>query len=150
MWSSNVPSSINWESFLTPENDNDYTFIIDVIDNNETFELFIDDKSVLKRELNDELSIESEKVTLNVLGMHYIRLEYHSVSVINGGVNLFWKTALTEKKPIDKLNCYPASILEDDAITYHQAATYINEFNLTDQEVSHFIEYNSNFELGDR
>ncbi len=138
--------SVRWQSGLVPPSSGEYTLIVDVTQDNEVWDIYLDEVLILSRTAGDSLSMEVI-VELNASIMHKLLLEYANTAT-GSGVTLSWKTATSSPEVIPSASAYPEQTIQDfsELLTlYHRAAKFISGFKLSDAEVSHFKNYDSDF-----
>ncbi len=80
--------------------------------------------------------------------MHKLTVEY-SESIGNAGVSLSWKRATTAAEVLPSAVSFPTEVVDDFVSTtklFHRAGKFISGFKLTDKEVYHFVNYNTDFD----
>lgn len=140
--------SVRWKSFITPPLSGDYTLIVAVKGSDESFELWLDDASILKKSEGNTTTSWTTTVALNVSQMYKLELKYIERTG-NAGISLSWKTATTAVEIVPSSCAYPADIMADFIATaqiHHRAASFISGFALTTKEVNHFIKYKIDFD----
>jgi hypothetical protein len=145
-----VPSdnfSVSWESYISAPASSVYTFITEVEEDNEEFQLYLDDALILeKKSVNTGTSFEVI-VNLNAAQMHHLLLKYSDTGQ-NAGIRLYWKTATSAPEILSSKHVYPAGIISSfskQAAVYHRAAKFISGFKLSETELNHFLRYNPDF-----
>jgi hypothetical protein len=157
-WSEGAPEPIvsadnfgvRWESYLLPPSSDDYTFMVSVAEADESFDLYLDDILLGAKPAGDQrLSLEFSAGSLQGGKIYRLRLEYHE-SVRQAGIQLFWQRPATAREIVPMESAYPTGVMhqfmEDYAKKYHRAAQFITGFALSEQEVKHFLTYNTDFD----
>lgn len=141
---------VRWESYLLPPSSDDYTFIVEVTEADETFDLYLDDILLGTKPAGDQrLSLEFSAGSLQGGKMYRLRLEYHE-SGGQAGIQLSWQRPATVRSIVPMESAYPAGVIrqftEEYVKKYHRAAQFITGFVLSEQEVKHFLTYNADFD----
>jgi hypothetical protein len=139
--------SVRWEASIALPASGEYTAVVDVLEADETFKLYLDDVLVLEKASAAANTSLEAVLNLNAAQMHTLRLDYAEVTQ-NAGVRLQWKRATTGLEIVPATVAYPSAILDgfvDRVRLWHRAAKFVTTFKLTDQEVKHFISFAADF-----
>ncbi|MCP3672142.1 MAG: hypothetical protein GY814_17275, partial [Gammaproteobacteria bacterium] len=103
--------SVRWESYIAVPTNGDYTLIVAVDGEDESFKLFLDGEPILGKEPGDEKTSFEILITLEAAKFHRIVLEYVEVSG-SAGIKLRWKTATFAPEIIPSTVAYPAQFMD--------------------------------------
>lgn len=139
--------SVSWESYISAPSSGEYTLIVDVEEDNEEFQLFLDEVLILEKKAIQTGTSFEIVVNLNAAQMHHFILKYSDTGQ-NAGIRLYWKTATSAPEILASSYVYPAGIISSftqQAAIYHRAAKFISGFKLSETELNHFLTYSSDF-----
>lgn len=139
--------SVRWQAYIAPPASGEYTAVVDVIEADEAFKLYLDGVLVLEKASAAANTSLEAVLNLNAAQMHALRLDYAEVTQ-NAGVSLQWRRATTGLEVVPATVAYPSAILDafvDRARLWHRAAKFIITFKLTASEVKHFTTFPADF-----
>lgn len=139
--------SVRWRAYIAPPASGEYTAVVDVLEADEAFKLYLDDELVLGKASGAATTSLEVPLNLNAAKMHALRLDYAEMTQ-NAGIRLQWRRATTGLEVVPATVAYPSAILDafvDRVRLWHRAAQFITTFELTAQEVKHFITFPADF-----
>jgi len=139
--------SVRWEGYIAPPTSDTYTLLVNVAEQDEVFNLYLDGVAILEKEkTNANTSFEIE-VELDSAQLHLLTLEY-AEEESNAGIQLRWKTAISAPEIIPSSVAYPADILNyflQQVSNLYRAANFISGFKISEAELKHFTTYSADF-----
>lgn len=139
--------SVRWQAYIAPPASGEYTAVVDVLEADEAFKLYLDDVLVLEKASAAANTSLEAVLNLNAAQMHALRLDYAEVTQ-NAGVSLKWRRATTGLELVPATVAYPSTSLDaflDRVRLWHRAAKFIMTFRLTAPEVKHFTTFPADF-----
>lgn len=128
--------SVRWNGWMSAPANGDYTLFVDVVEADETVNLIMDEKNLASLGMPPIFTVPLVSGKLNKIELKYVDISGKA------GVHFSWKTETTPKEVIQRVNFFPAEIVERFKIIceqYHRAALSITGFRLNTDEVTHFI-----------
>lgn len=140
-------SSVRWQAYIAPPASDEYTVVVDNLESDAVFRLYLDDVLVLEKASGDPRTSTEAVLNLNAAHLHVLRLD-HAKATRDLGVRLQWKRATTGFEVMPATVAYPGAIL-DAFVTqvrlWHRAAKFIATFKLSAAEVRHFVTFSADF-----
>lgn len=139
--------SVRWQAYIAPPASGEYTAVVDVLEADEAFKLYLDDVLVLEKASGAANTSLEAVLNLNAAQMYALRLDYAEVTQ-NAGVSLQWRRATTGLEVVPATVAYPSAILDafvDRVRLWHRAGKFITTFELTASEVKHFTTFPADF-----
>ncbi|MCK5664263.1 MAG: hypothetical protein KAI17_12300, partial [Thiotrichaceae bacterium] len=141
--------SVKWEAYIKAPASEFYTFLVDVEESDEVFNLYLDNVLILTKDaLSDDVSFKTtDAINLDATQLYSLTLEYAEKSG-SAGVRLRWKTATSTPEIIPASVAYPVHILDNfvqQVNTLHRAAAFIDRFDISEVELKHFITFKEDF-----
>jgi len=143
--------SVIWTCCISPPSNDEYNLIVDVKEADEAFELYLDGALILRKLTLDPDTSWEVPIQLNASRIYRLILKYQGISA-NAGISLSWKTAKTVKEIIPSTALFQFDsyvYFTTNVMKYHMAAKFISGFKLTEKEVNHFVNHNTDFNIID-